>query len=323
MMSLMLQNARELTEDEAGGHGDHWEVFQEDVEAFVNQRMREAVEKGLPPVSGLTPDLSPLAEAGEPNAVALFYGAECPLSRNTGWLSVIESDPARNELRLCSMYPVFGEGVVLDATVAKIDLFPNRLESRLELNLVAGGVIDVFDTHFWKHRALYEEDAVYRFNVSALAYAMKPVGEQVMVMDDPEQVRRYHARKAWAEQHGAWTKDDEAAALAAWQPESPDDLEPIRFHMEQMAMLMPAGNGFRDDAVYQGEVMRVTPATFTLFGVSFWRVEVTVWRDDQDMVLPFFVAERLFPGDWRPAVGDYVQGTAWLQAYAVAGTLAS
>ncbi len=321
-MNLMLQNARELTEDEAGGHGDHWEVFQEDVGAFVGNWVREALEQGIPPVLNLTPDLSTLIAAGEPNAVALLYGAECPLSRNTGWLSVSEPDPAKKELRLCSAYPFFGEGVEVDATVGEVDLFPNRLEARLALYLTAGGMIEVFDTQFWKHRALYEEDAVYRFKVSALAYAMKPVGEQVMVIDDTEQVRRYHVRKAWAEQHGVWTKDDEAAALAAWQPESPADLEPIRINMGQMAMLMPTGNGFRDDAVYQGEVMGVTPATLSVFGVSFWRVEVTVWRDDQDMVLPFFVAERLFPGDWRPAVGDYVKGTAWLQAYAVAGPLA-
>ncbi len=322
-MSLMLQKARELTEDEAGGHGDHWEVFQEDVEAFVNQRMREAVEKGVPPVIGLMPDLTALTAEGEPEALALLCAAECPVSRNTGWMSVIESDPVKKELLLCSMYPFFGEGVTVDATVGEIDLFPNRLEARLALHLTAGGMIEAFDTLFWKHRALYVEHAVYRFNLSALAYDIKPVGEQVMVIDDPEQIRRYHARQDWAEKHGLWTKDDEEAALAAWQPESPVDLEPIRIDMGQMTMLIPAGNGFRDDAVYQGEVMRVIPASLTLFGVCFWRVDVTVWRDGQDMVLPFFVAERLFPGDWRPAVGDYVKGSGWLQAYAVAGPLAS
>ncbi len=41
-----------------------------------------------------------------------------------------------------------------------------------------------------------------------------------------------------------------------------------------------------------------------------------VMRADEDLILPIYVAERLFEGEWRPLVGQYVSGTPWLQAYA-------
>ena len=42
-----------------------------------------------------------------------------------------------------------------------------------------------------------------------------------------------------------------------------------------------------------------------------------VIRAEEDVVIPIYVAEHAFEGDWRPEVGQYVTGSLWLQAYAL------
>lgn len=86
--------------------------------------------------------------------------------------------------------------------------------------------------------------------------ATATAGASLMMMS-----RRFRARDAWVKTHGHWTREDEEASLAAWQPESPDDLEPIRISMGEMAALLPSSSGPADDAQFQGEVVRVAGAT--------------------------------------------------------------
>ena len=45
-------------------------------------------------------------------------------------------------------------------------------------------------------------------------------------------------------------------------------------------------------------------------------MDVTLVHDDRDFTLPLYVAESRFKGSWRPAVGEYVEGSLWMQAYA-------
>ena len=51
--------------------------------------------------------------------------------------------------------------------------------------------------------------------------------------------------------------------------------------------------------------------------VDFWRVDTVVIRADEDVVIPIYVAEHAFEGDWRPEAGQYVTGSLGLQAYAL------
>ena len=48
-----------------------------------------------------------------------------------------------------------------------------------------------------------------------VAYDMGPAQSLDHVIDDEDEIRRFHARNAWAEVYGGWTKEDEAASLAA------------------------------------------------------------------------------------------------------------
>lgn len=48
-----------------------------------------------------------------------------------------------------------------------------------------------------------------------------------------------------------------------------------------------------------------------------WRVvqEDVTGLIGEKVILPIYVAERLFEGDWRPTVGEYVSGVLWMQGY--------
>ena len=321
-VDLLLYSARELTEDEAGGHGNRWGVFDDDVSALVGRWLGMAVEKSEVPTLGMSNKaaLEKVVAHGEPAAVALLYTGQEPGATKAGLMSLIHQDAGEAgqmpSNQLWSAFPFLGDGIAVEAAVEQVCLFPNRIEARLELSLAAGGLIEAFDPCFWQNRAVYRSDERYRFLVSALAYRMEPAPALEHVIDDEHEIRRFRARDAWVKTHGHWTREDEEASLSAWQPESPDDLDPIRISMGEMAALLPSSAGPADDAQFQGEVVRVTPRSVRMLDVDFWRVDTVVMRADEDLILPIYVADRLFQGDWHPQVGQYVAGTLWLQAYA-------
>lgn len=319
---LLFYSAQPLSEDDAGGHGNRWGVFDDDVSGLMGRWLGVAVGQSKVSILGIgeKSTLDDLIADGEPAVVALLYTGQAPGTSKTGLMSLIHQDaggPGREPSnQLWSAFPFFGDGVELEAEVERVFLFPNRIEARLELSLAYGGVIEAFDACFWRSRAAYRNAQRYRFSVSALAYLMGPAPALEHVIDDEHEIRRFHARDAWLKTHGAWAQEDEEASYAAWQPQSPKDLEPIRISMSEMAALLPSSSGPADDARFQGEVVRVTPRAVRMLEVDFWRVDTVVMRANEDLVLPIYVAEHLFEGEWRPEVGQYVSGAVWMQAYA-------
>lgn len=312
-----------LMDKNDGGHGNQWGVFDEDVFSFSARCLPVALREGREFAPLSADKLGPLAELIEPRALGLLYAERPEDLDRAGMLSLAamnvvgEDGQPCNEFR--SAYPFFADGIRYPVEVSHIHLHPNRLEAVLELSLARTGLpVSVFDALFYKRYAYLPGEAVL-FSLAALAYSMEPVEKREFVIDEPEQIRNFHARDAWVKEHGQWIKEqDEAAALAAWEPQTTEDREPIRISMSRMCMFMPDFDGVGDEAGFRGEVMRVAPDVHILFGVKFWRVEVIVVRDvDQDFLLPFFVADHLFQDGWRPSVGDYVEGEAWIQGYLV------
>jgi hypothetical protein len=317
----LLDTARELTEEEAGGHGNRWGAFADDLDTFVETWLPVAVEQGQVVTLGVADGSGHEGLVAEVSGMGLLYADREEDRGRVGMLAVIAMDiegpDGERTNVLASAFPFFADGLAYPVQVQEIALYPNRLEARLEL-AVAGTLVFAFDPIFYQHRGLYRQGEASTFSLAALAYEMAPTGGEEIVIDDPERIRAFRARDAWVEAHGGWTREDEAAALAAWAPAPPEDLEPIRIDLSRGAMLLPGEEGPADDAFYQGEVTRVVPGAYILFGVSLWRVEVVVARpDDQALVLPFYVPEHRFAEGWRPGPGDYVKGSAWVQGYLV------
>ena len=323
MNELLIHLAEVLSEEDAGGHGNRWAVFNDDVDQFFDQWIRIALEESSPVAYSHVneEEIEKLIEAGEPRGMTLLYPGESAAGRRFGLMSLIESayDESTGEPynQFCSGYPFFGEGREIEAEVESVSLYPNRLEARIELSQIGGGLICAFDPMFWQSRALYRENQVYQFIVASMAYVIQPAPKTEHVIDDEMEIRKFRARSAWAEKYGVWSQADEAASLAEWEPQSPKELEPIRFDMSRLSMLLPIENGQPGDAQFQGEVVHVEPNAAHFLDVSFCRVDVIVMRDEEDFTLPIYVAEPLFEDGWRPAVGEYVQGAVWIQAYTI------
>jgi hypothetical protein len=320
MNSLMLNTAQELSSAEAGGHGDRWGVFAGGTETAIRRVMATIKDAEL--VAGIIDKaaMENVAASGEPKGVLLLYtGQEKGVSK-TGAMSLIGQNEKTGRNELWSAYPMLGDGVEVNGVVERLLLHPNHVEATLEIGLESGVLIKAFDPLFCQTRALYREGEPYRFSLSALAYSMSPPGNIEKVIDDPAGIRRFRAMEAWGEEHGQCENEDEAAALSAWQPETPKDLDPIRINIGGGTMLVPSIKGFSDDALYLGEVVRVTPDAVRILDTGFWRVDVIVIRDDEagTLTVPIYVAETLFEGEWRPGVGEHVTGNVWMQAYAKA-----
>ncbi|MBK1620177.1 hypothetical protein CKO42_17365 [Lamprobacter modestohalophilus] len=64
----------------------------------------------------------------------------------------------------------------------------------------------------------------------------------------------------------------------------------------------------------------MTPAIYRLFGDDVWHVDVVVARpEDREFMLPIYVTEQAFQDGWRPTLGEYVNGLAWVQGWMVTG----
>ncbi|MDR2874964.1 MAG: hypothetical protein LBV44_03425 [Methylobacillus sp.] len=354
---LMLSTATVMSDEATGDHHrDRWNVFNggtdaigDEVDAMVGQG--EVLDTGL----ASKEDIDAVIASGEPKGTLLFCDGKEKGARTSGAIPIIRMNTGMTggmvifrtnkdgtahklEIECCSMYPIFGDGAEVEGVVENLSLFPDRLQARLTIEIASlKFLIFAYDPLFCLHRALYREGESYLFSASALAYSMRSAKGLEHVIDDPDEIRHFRAREAWYEKHGEWAPEDKAESLAAWQPQTPEDMEPIHFDMSQMTMLMPfTGAAPADDAEYSGEVVRVTPDAVNVFGTNFWRVDVTLLRSGEDVAgvritnshpfdfgtdknmavtIPIYVAENMFKGDWRPAVGEYVTGDLWLQAY--------
>jgi len=318
MNDLMLKTAQELSSEKAGGHGDRWGVLTGGVDTLFDN-LGVAIEGSEWFDAGVVDKaaIQAVVADGEPSCFPLLYTGKEKGTSRTGAMSLHVPNQANKKIQLWSAFPFFGDGVEIEGVVDQLLVHPNHIEATLEIGLESGVLINAFDPLFCQSRALYTSGESYRFSLSALAYSMRPPGHIEKVIDDPDKIRQHHARRAWAEKHGQWTKEDEEAALAAWEPQSPEDLEPIRFNIGGGTILFPCSNGFSDDTLYMGEVIQVTTNAANILGTSFWRVDVIVVRSEEvgSLTIPIYVSENLFDGDWRPTIGEQVTGNVWLQAY--------
>lgn len=317
--------SRLMSAEEAGGHGGHWELFAESASEIIGKWLPIAISKSKLVEIGVSDKSSEsrLLASGEYQTAGLMYFDRKQDENLAGMLSVIAinvRDESSTEVRndIMTAYPFFVEGKCVEATVEAIDLFPNKLEAVVTLLHADEMRFHTFDTLFFKHRGIYRKGQRARFSIAAMAYSMQPAETQTFTIDDPEEIRKYRASEAWAKKYGYWIKeDDEEAALAEWEPETPADLDPIRISTEQMTAYLPSSYGGGDDFSYRGEVTWIQPQAHALFGMRVWRVDVTVSRlmGDVDFTLPLYATEKSFAEGWRPKVGEYVGGSAWMQGY--------
>lgn len=322
-MAKLLATVRLLSVDEAGGHGDKWDVFAEDVDRFIAYALTMAVKEGDVVIDEMK-DSSTIPTNEEPVSILQSFGSQKVQSDSiSAIVTVLGSAEDENHGRintLISFFPMFSTDISYRANISGIDLFPNRLEARLwlEINNLPFNLC-IFDTMFGVNRGKYERETSYAVVFSGLAYYMRSTEGDEFKIEDEEGIRKHRATNAWVEKHDFFSREtDLEAALSSWEPSSPKDLEPVVFDLSRRRTYMPH-DSFADDAQFAGEVVRVIPDDIILCDVSFWRVDVNVGifedEDETGFIIPFYITEKQFEEKWRPEVGEWVSGNSWINGY--------
>lgn len=289
----------ELSDEEAGGHGERWSIFIDDLNEFARRILPQAVREARTAACYADTSVArpmPLPPS-EPEGAVLSW----PL-QDFGMFFVIRLGDASRKGELVSAFPRASDGVEHVVDLEAIRLWPNRLEAQIE-GLVGGGAVPItfFDTLFARHRGFYQKHRRYRFILAGFPYRIEVCESPPVVIDDPERVSALRR---------AMNPDD--------RNEQPDS-EPLIIQTKGMAALFPLSDGAGDDYEFQGPVKSITELDSEMLGCRTWRIRVTVARfgdlSDDDFDIDLYVTDKVLEGGPTPKIGDDVRGIFWLQGY--------
>lgn len=322
-MKKLLNHAKVLNEEESGGMGDKWELFGDDTRLSISRILPIAAGQGKALINEMEDNAT--VPDGEVPVSVLYYPAESDDTRHSdgGVVTIIfeiEGDEGEKQNTLCSMFPMFYTDIRYETTITQIELFSNRLEARLWLDIPhLSFSVCIFDTMFGVHRSKYLVDANYEVILSGMAYWMRSTAGDEYRIEDEAGIRQHRATDAWVKKHGSFYRErDLETALSEWEPSTAEDLEPVVFDLSRMRSYIPHDT-YADDGQFAGKVTRVIPDALTMFGLSFWRVDVEVAEfendDESGFVIPYFIPEERFESEWRPNEGDWISGNGWHNGY--------
>ena len=92
---LLLLSSPELTDDDAGGHGARWGVFDDDVPSLMGKWLGVAVNDAEASRFGMNDPfaLGQLVAQGEPSAFALLHTGQARGEGQAGLMALIHQDP--------------------------------------------------------------------------------------------------------------------------------------------------------------------------------------------------------------------------------------
>jgi hypothetical protein len=289
----------ELSEEDAGGHGDHWSIFADTPKELIGQILPQAVREAQ----------SAMCYADTSGAQPMPLPSEEPASAVLSWPTqrfgvflVVRLDEAHKRNELVSAFPRASEGVEHVVDLEAVRLWPNRLEAQIE-GLVGNGAMPIvfFDPLFARHRGFYQKDKRYHFIIAGFPYRIEVCDSPPIVIDDPERVRAVRR------------------AMEPHVPTEESDSEPIVIQTKGMASLFPLQDASADDYHFQGPVKSVTELDAKMLGCRTWRLRVTVARfselSDEDFDIDLYVTEKVLGSGALPKIGDDVRGILWLQGY--------
>jgi|GEM_PF-6735157 len=300
----LYEKARLLSEEEAGGHGDVWDLFDKGVDDFLVRRLPILLKHADPlPDPQTSPTRGKLLRYRENNDIGIIAAVE-----------ITDED----RMLLSSLYPEF-RGIEHQAQIEEIELFPNRLEARVVISLPnILKEITFFDTRFLIAGRQYEEDSRYTVELAALAIYVEKAKSDPIVIDDPEEIEKYRARMHWLQTHDRYTQEEEAQALELYRREVDGPLEPVVLQTNQMSIWLDE-RGREDLVLFQGEIVKILPNETEIFGNRFKCFHIAIhFFPDDDLILPLYIHTKLISEDKSFQCGDYIFGDAWIHGHVVA-----
>lgn len=276
------------------GHGDHIECLSDsgDAKEFVATWLHESISKGDLVLATSAPVSCKLGD-GITKQIPMFYiGAKSPLHL----MVLLASDEEEKRNSVVSVYPEC-DGAEVAVRLTAIHEWAAGVEATLEGEVLgeAARQIAFFDTRYAMNKGVYELGRTYKFRLSAFAYSAD-------VLPPEEREFRFEGQKAvdYRQRIGQEQEYDKEG-----KP------KPVIFRLDEMVAYFSKSNAYPDDAEFQSPMFgkRSIPA----FGTSFWKMDIAIARDDEDVVIPLIAKKSLFSNP--PKTHDPVRGMLWLQGY--------
>lgn len=278
------------------GHGDHIDCVREPGagEVFLANWLPKSITEG----DLIRATKAPIAcDFGDemPKEMPMLYLGDTKQPIRLGILLAVNEAGKQNTL--VSAYPEY-DGVEVEVRITEIHEWAAGVEATLVGKVLgeAARQIAFFDTRYAFNKGRYEVGETYMFRLSAFAYNAQvvPEGEREFRLEGDKAVE--HRKRCGMEQE--YEKDG-----------SP---KPVVFRMEGMVACFPKWGPYPDDVEFQspafGEI-----ETFSAFGTDFYKLNIAIARDDEDVVIPLVARKSLFSE--APKNNDPVRGMLWLQGY--------
>jgi len=276
----------ELTAEEAGGHGNRWEVFNDNVEELISEYLPIVVQDGKLLGQLKRGNLHGCIKT-EPEGAILTWP-----NHEVGAMAIIGNNDDGHFL--ASSFPFFG-GIAQRLIINNLRVWPGRLEAEIESRTTEDMELTFFDTRYLLNRLNYRPGETSSFQLAGLAYKFEYIKPEPIFITNPDTIKRMRSISA----------EDDAEK---------NSLEPIRVETTGMAALMPTK--WTSEYEFRGPVKQVDELS-PLLDNRLWRIVVTVARpEDREIDIPIYATERVIKG-WIPRVGDDCQGVLWLQGHCV------
>ena len=230
-----------------------------------------------------------------PKAMPMLYLGDVRRPIRFGILLAVNEVGKQNTL--ISAYPEY-DGAEVKVKVTEIHEWAAGVEATIEGEVLGESErqIAFFDTRYAFNKGLYEIGKTYTFRLSAFAYKAQvvPVNEREFRFEGDKAVE--HRKRCGMEQ----------------EYEADGSPKPVVFNMEGMVAYLPKWGPYPDDAEYQSPVFGEVES-FSAFGTDFYRLNIAIARDEDDVVIPMVARKSHF--NEMPKAKDPVRGMLWLQGY--------
>lgn len=273
------------------GHGEHWEAIEGDTKKTVTTLLPVSIERGK--VTGGS-EFNVILEDGtvrREKALGIVHG-EMPLR----YLVLVCTDSTKGQPvnTVWSFYPLCAECVSHRLTIEKLHPWENGIEGVVSASTTSGAMVWFFDPYYFVNKDVYKIGKGYDITLGALALKLqKPAQNEIVITEGP--LIELERQRAIEEDPHADTSKITSVTLS----------------LENLSMCMPSED-YPDEASYRGVVENI--GYFETEGIGFYRYKTTILKfGDDNLVSIYLYASESVLGDYRPKVGDNVEGVIWMQ----------
>jgi len=232
-----------------------------------------------------------------PKKMPMLFLGDRKSSLRLGILLAVNEAGKQNTL--VSAYPEF-DGAEVEVKLTAIHEWAAGVEATIEGEVLGESAREVafFDTRYSLNKGRYEIGKTYVFRLTAFAYRAEVVPEKSREFRFVGDKAIEHRKRCGMEQ----------------EYESDGSPKPVIIRMEGMVAYIPKWGPYPDDAEFQSPVFGEAEC-FSAFDSEFYRLNVAIARDEEDVVIPMVARKSLFAE--VPKAKDPVRGVLWLQGYCI------